>query len=381
VPPPTGDVAVTSALPRCCFGLAGLATADAVLLVAQSLQFTAHQFTAHQFTAHQLSAQQLSAQQFTALLLAAGHLLLALGAALVGWLIATRRLPGWRRERVFAGLLALATVATGIRAGGMAQPWQLAELPLLAGLAATVIAARPVAWAVIGAGPVVSLAAFGAALVPAADALPWQPWAHSLLVVMAGSLAGIGLQACREVWSQTLAAARQASAEQAVRDPVTGVANRRGLEMVAQPMLQHARRDGQAVHCLVLDVDGLRRVNDQAGSRAGDEVLQCVAQALQDSVRTTDVVARWAQDQFVMIGPGTGSSPLELERRIRSLVSRTNPVPEQIWNGRVSVGSATLVPWDDGDLGSLLGRAESDMALRRSLRRKAEAAQDGRVSR
>jgi hypothetical protein len=58
---------------------------------------------------------------------------------------------------------------------------------------------------------------------------------------------------------------------------------------------------------------------------------------------------------------------------VRSAVKETPPVPEQVWAGRVSAGSSTLVPWDEGDLDSLLRRSEQDMSLRRSLRRRASA--------
>ena len=139
-------------------------------------------------------------------------------------------------------------------------------------------------------------------------------------------------------------------------------------------MIEHARRDGQAVHCLMIDIDGLRGVNEHMGHRGGDEVLLAVADALRGSTRSTDVVARWGEDQFAILGPGTGTSPLEMERRVRALVKASPPVPDDVWSGRVSIGSATLVPWDEGGLGSLLDRAEADMILRRSLRRRAAAA-------
>lgn len=153
------------------------------------------------------------------------------------------------------------------------------------------------------------------------------------------------------------------------RDPLTGLANRIGVELVAQPMIEHARRSGQAVHCLYIDVDGMRAVNEAAGLAGGDSVLRDVAAVVHGCVRGTDVVCRWNGDQFVVLGPGTGMSPLELERRVRARLITKPPVPIEIWNGRVSIGSATLVPWDDGDLGALVARGEVDMQMRRSLRR------------
>jgi diguanylate cyclase (GGDEF)-like protein len=136
-------------------------------------------------------------------------------------------------------------------------------------------------------------------------------------------------------------------------------------------MIENARREGQAVHCLMIDIDGLKGVNDSAGRRAGDAVLVAVASAVRTATRSTDVVARWDGDAFVVLGPGTGVSPLEMERRVRAHLGVVAAVPRQQWPGRVSAGSATLVPWDEGDLDSLLQRAEQDMALRRALRRRA----------
>jgi len=110
-------------------------------------------------------------------------------------------------------------------------------------------------------------------------------------------------------------------------------------------------------------------VNRALGMGAGDAVLLAVADAVMGSVRGTDVAARWTSDEFVIVGPGTGVSPLEFERRVRNRIATNPPVSTDTWDGRVSIGSATLVPWDEGDLVSLLNRAEQDMTLRRSLRR------------
>jgi GGDEF domain-containing protein len=83
-------------------------------------------------------------------------------------------------------------------------------------------------------------------------------------------------------------------------------------------------------------------------------------------------VCRVGGDEFVVLGPGSGTSPLEMERRLRVLIQAAPPVPAAVWDARLSIGSATLVPWDDGDLGSLLARSDQDMRLRRSLRRQGQ---------
>ncbi len=168
---------------------------------------------------------------------------------------------------------------------------------------------------------------------------------------------------------RTLDEVRRSAADDSVRDGLTGAVNRRGLEMLSLPMLENARRKGEAVHCLFIDVDDFKGVNASAGAEFADEVLLALTESLKASVRATDAVARWGGDQFVIVGPGTGTSPLELERRVRARLAQLTPGAGVNWQGRVSIGSATLVPWDDGSVETLIGRGEQDMRLRRSLRR------------
>jgi diguanylate cyclase (GGDEF)-like protein len=193
-----------------------------------------------------------------------------------------------------------------------------------------------------------------------------------LLVAAAGALA-TAVRRARTAAAIALVAANHELLEHSVRDALTGVANRKGMELVARPMIDLARRQGQAVHCLVVDVDTLRGINEDHGIRGGDEVLLAVAEAMRAATRTTDIVARSGGDEFVVLGPGTGTSPLEMERRIRTHLSTAVDLPRSSWQGRVSAGSATLVPWDGDDLDGLLTRAEQDLALRRSLKRRAAA--------
>jgi diguanylate cyclase (GGDEF)-like protein len=150
--------------------------------------------------------------------------------------------------------------------------------------------------------------------------------------------------------------------------------------MVGAQMVEQARRQGDAVHCLFVDIDGLKRVNERAGHAVGDEVIVAVAEALRAATRGTDVVARWGGDEFCVVGPGPGTAPLELERRVRDGVVLASEVPAEVWPVRVSAGGSMLAPWDSGTLETLLGKADQEMYLRRSLRKEASALPHRRAS-
>ena len=345
---PSSDEAVSSALPGLCYGLAALAAAQGGLMSA--LGGTGAGW------------------------IAAGEAVVAGVCGLIGWLAGTGRLPAWRREAALAGALLLLATASATRAVVLGQVWQVADLAVLVVVAAAV-ASRTRVLAVTMGGAALSwtAAAVTVGLTRSPSREDVGSWAGLGLVMLAAIALANGIHHGRRAWVAAISAARQAATEHSVRDPLTGTANRRGLEMMARPMIEHARRDGQAVHCLMVDVDGLRAVNEAIGTRGGDDVLVAVVDALRGSIRSTDVLSRWGEDAFVVIGPGTGMSPLELERRVRSAVAQNPPVPDKVWSGRVSAGSSTLVPWDEGDLESLLRRSEQDMTLRRSLRRRAGA--------
>lgn len=261
----------------------------------------------------------------------------------------------------------LAAAASGVRGAASGRPWLAADVVLAVLAAVAVPGVRAFVLAVVGAE-----VAWAAALLAGAERAGSEPVASRVLLALVGvfsAVTAVGLWWSR-VWLRAeVDAAVRAAGRQAVTDALTGANNRRGLERLAMPMIEHARRQGEAVHCLFLDVDALRPVNDQLGQAAGDDVLRAVHEALMASIRATDVVGRWSGDQFVVLGPGTGTSPLEMERRVRAQIADAPPVSPEVWSGAVSIGSATLVPWDDGNVDSLLTRAEEDMHLRRSLRR------------
>lgn len=194
-------------------------------------------------------------------------------------------------------------------------------------------------------------------------------WAASGLA-LAASLVLAELSRSRHVHQRNeTARALSHARDVAVADPLTGLANRHGVNLLGSQILQTARRRGDAVYCIALDVDGLAKVNRAVGRNGGDEVLLAVAEALRATSRATDVAARWGEDEFVLVGPGTGLAPLEVERRVRAHCLEHGYVDRRVWEHRVSAGSHLLEPWDDDVLDTVLHLAERDMRVRRALRR------------
>lgn len=152
-------------------------------------------------------------------------------------------------------------------------------------------------------------------------------------------------------------------------DVLTGWHNRRYLQVRLGEELARARRDGETLTCLMLDLDHFKRINDTFGHAAGDEVLRELAQRIESEVRASDVAARYGGEEFVILLPRTGMQAGGLlAERIRRAV-RESPVP--IGEGRevnmtASIGIASIAPRpQDSELktagDSLLARA--DVAL------------------
>ena len=92
--------------------------------------------------------------------------------------------------------------------------------------------------------------------------------------------------------------------DQVNRDPLTGLFNRRYLEVTLTQEVSRARSEGSQVGILMLDVDHFKRVNDTYGHPAGDAVLQALAKLLGKCVRAEDVICRYGGEEFVVVMPG-----------------------------------------------------------------------------
>jgi diguanylate cyclase (GGDEF)-like protein len=152
-------------------------------------------------------------------------------------------------------------------------------------------------------------------------------------------------------------------AEIALRDPLTGVYNRRHFGERLTSEFASARRYRRALGLMMVDVDHLNRVNEAHGRPGGDETLRGVAQVLQGLVRGTDVVARVGGDEFALLLRETHLEGAQaLAERVRAGVEQMRAMFEgKEMAVTVSVGIATDLPEHarEGDQPrDLMGRAE-----------------------
>jgi diguanylate cyclase (GGDEF)-like protein len=92
--------------------------------------------------------------------------------------------------------------------------------------------------------------------------------------------------------------------QQAIRDDLTGLYNRRHLMRTLEGELAQARETGRPLSVVLLDIDYFKSVNDRFGHGVGDELLVAIAEALCSSVRQDDTVARYGGEEFVVLLPG-----------------------------------------------------------------------------
>ncbi len=95
--------------------------------------------------------------------------------------------------------------------------------------------------------------------------------------------------------------ARRAAETQALTDPLTGLANRRALELALAAAVQEMAAGGPVFSLAHVDLDRFKQVNDSLGHGAGDQVLIRVAQILREGVRRSDMAARVGGDEFVLL--------------------------------------------------------------------------------
>ncbi|MFB6215011.1 MAG: MASE3 domain-containing protein [Candidatus Bipolaricaulia bacterium] len=117
--------------------------------------------------------------------------------------------------------------------------------------------------------------------------------------------------------------------QQAIRDPLTDLYNRRYFNETLKKEVQQAKRYERTLAFLMIDINRFKEINDRYTHQTGDEVLQEVADLLSDNVRSADTVVRYGGDEFLVMMP-------ETEDEVTDVVDRINRALAQ-WNDRTDL--------------------------------------------
>lgn len=136
--------------------------------------------------------------------------------------------------------------------------------------------------------------------------------------------------------------------ELSLKDPLTGLANRRHFRAVQERAIDVVARSGEPALLLMLDIDHFKNVNDTYGHPAGDLVLQSVARALAKCVRPMDTVARYGGEEFSVVLPSchTSFGSMVAERIRQTVEALLIPIaPGVTIQVTVSIGGAYAPEW------------------------------------
>jgi diguanylate cyclase (GGDEF)-like protein len=208
-------------------------------------------------------------------------------------------------------------------------------------------------------------------------------WFNVLLIVLS-AVAGLGVTAlvwilAARTWILQRVVARRTSTlrrtlervrQMAVTDELTGLYNRRFFVNRWEWECERARRYQRPLACLMVDVNGFKQVNDHLGHRAGDLMLQRVAQELKTALRQSDILARFGGDEFIIALPET--TPAQAASVAEKLRQVTIHLSEAAARGlppvSLSVGMSRIEGPDDSPQAILDAADQSLYAFKRRLK-------------
>jgi diguanylate cyclase (GGDEF)-like protein len=136
---------------------------------------------------------------------------------------------------------------------------------------------------------------------------------------------------------------------------LSGVYNREKLNFELNRWIGIARAKNRPLSLAILDIDYFKSINDTYGHLAGDQVISEIASIMQESIRKTDLLARWGGDEFALLFPDTTiGAAMEIVGRIRTSINHHNF--DHTEHVTCSFGVAQLSP--DDDVKDLLRKAD-----------------------
>jgi diguanylate cyclase (GGDEF)-like protein len=247
---------------------------------------------------------------------------------------------------MFANMLAALTATQ--------DPRQTANLMLyVVGIGALLLS-----WWWVGA---LLAAAVAGWLVVAVTAAPDPDWGNYAYTLFAAVVVSVVLVFVRRRQLRLLESARLELRELALVDPLTGLHNRRSLLHLGEQALRSADRAGRRMTLLFIDLDGMKRVNDEDGHAAGDLALQQTARAMQATLRDADVCVRLGGDEFCALLDGRLDDVQGLAGRLRQNLAAQARQDGTALRFGLSVGAAVSTPSVPTTIEDLIQRADVAM--------------------
>ena len=184
-------------------------------------------------------------------------------------------------------------------------------------------------------------------------------------------IARVRTQVRRRRYSQALRNDVQASIEMALVDPLTGLNNRRYLDMRLPSLLEDAAGRGRPLALMALDIDRFKSVNDGFGHDAGDDVLRTFAQRVKNAVREGDLLCRLGGEEFVVLMPETD---IDVAARIAERVRQS--VEADLFE--IEKGARRIPVTVSVGLAQAQGETEADGLFRRADRALYRSKNEGR---
>ncbi len=143
-------------------------------------------------------------------------------------------------------------------------------------------------------------------------------------------------------------------------DPLTGLGNRRYLQIITNTRIEEAEKGSEGFGLLMADIDHFKKVNDAHGHNVGDRALKMVASTLGSAVRPLDAAVRWGGEEFILICPNVKPGVLgEIAERLRLLVEHSwlELEDKSLLRVTISLGATKFRKGDT--LESIVARADS----------------------
>lgn len=167
--------------------------------------------------------------------------------------------------------------------------------------------------------------------------------------------------------------------EQAIRDPLTGAFNRRHYDEVIITEAARARRTGNPIGFLMIDVDDFKQINDTQGHDVGDRVLTDVVRLLRTNTRESDMVVRTGGDEFLVVLPDVDPQSTAARRRVENAVAAWNERGELGFRVGLSIGSTQWDPAEKLEIEETLRLADERMYEEKRLRKVGRQAGSGQA--